>query len=45
MHFYYKVIFALPKGMNPDPGFMNFTNLVENFRDIITMHLVFLTYI
>lgn len=33
----------LPCVWTPDPGAMNFTILVEGSKDIITMHLVFLT--
>lgn len=36
-------IFALPFGLNPDPGTMNFSILGEVYMDIMdhTMHLLF----
>lgn len=34
-----------PRAPAPDPGAMNFTILVEDFMDFITMHLVFLIYL
>lgn len=47
LQFHYMSIFALPLGLNPDPGTMNFPILGEVYMDIMdhTMHLLFLSNI
>lgn len=36
LQFHYMSIFALPLGLNPDPGTMNFPILGEVYMDIMT---------
>lgn len=38
INFHYVAILALPKGLNPDTGVMNFYNFVEDMMNIIIMH-------
>lgn len=47
LQFHYMSIFALPLGLNPDPGTMNFPILGEVYMDIMdhTMYLLFLSNI
>lgn len=46
LQLHYMSIFALPLGLNPDPGTMNFPILGEVYMEIMdhTMHLLFIKY-
>lgn len=44
LQFHYMSIFALPLGLNPDPGTMNFPILGEVYMDIMIIPCVYFFY-
>lgn len=44
LQFHYMSIFALPLGLNPDPGNMNFPILGEVYMDIMIIPCVYFFY-